>query len=216
MLMVLTAVMFSAAAWADGIDPKVIIQKGGGSTPITLTNPNPTFKAKAQTNQESGTSNCLTSTDACVFEVFQNQTGVTLASLTIAITDLKGFVFTCGDSSQILFFSNCSRSDQNGVTDIFFSGGTGVAPATQQCVPDSLIDSALAHFGKFNCQKIDPDDYKFVGGEFGLLIDATKSENFDGQSVSGQTITSPEPGVGLLVLFGMLALVLLKPVRRTV
>lgn len=202
--MVFTAAIFTAAAWADGIDPKVIIQKGGGSIPITLSDPNPKFSATATHN-----SHCLTSTDACVFEVFQNQTGATLKGLTIAITDITGFSFTCGDTSQILFFSNCSSSDKGGVTDVFFSGGTGVTPATQQCVKDG-------DFGEFNCQEFDKDDVKFVNGEFGLLIDATADEKFAGKLVSGQTITTPEPGVGLLVLFGILAFGLLKPVRRIV
>jgi hypothetical protein len=40
--------LFSAAAWADGVDPKVIPIKGSGSTPITLTNPNPTVSAQAE------------------------------------------------------------------------------------------------------------------------------------------------------------------------
>jgi hypothetical protein len=211
---VLTAALFSASAWADGVDPKVIIQSGSGSIPITLTNPNPSFGPVTATQN----SHCLSPSDACVFEVFQNQTGQTIHNLTIAINDLQGFSFQCGDASQILFFSNCSSSDNGSVTDVFFSGGTGIVAATQQCVADT--DPILGAIDKIlfalpgSCQKWDPDDYQFVGGEFGLLIDATATENFAGQSVTGQTLTTPEPGAGIMVLFSALAFGLLKLARR--
>jgi len=208
-LLVLAVAVFSASAWADGIDPRVIIQKGSGSIPITLTNPNPMFAATATQN-----SHCLTQSDACVFQVFQNQTGQTVHNLTIAINDLEGFSFQCGDSSQILFFSSCSSSDNGHVTDVSFSGGTGIVAATQQCVPDSLIDISLSLLNANWCKKVDPDDFKFVGGEFGLLIDATKDENFVGQSVTGQTLTTPEPDAGIMILSAALAFGLLKLLRR--
>jgi hypothetical protein len=198
-LLLLAVALFSASAWADGIDPKVIIQKGTGSIPITVTNPNPSFGPVTATQN----SNCLTPSDACVFEVFQNQTGQTLHSLTIAINDLKGFSFQCGG---FLFFSNCSSSDNGSVTDISFSGGTGIVPAVQKCVPD--LDDL---FGLLGC---DQDDVKMVNGEFGLLIDATASENFAHQIVTGQTLTTPEPGAGIMILSAALAFGLLKLLRR--
>lgn len=214
----LTAALFSASAWADGVDPKVIIQKGSGSIPITLTNPNPTFGPLTATTGSFGNTPCLTASDACVSQVFQNQTGQTIHSLTIAINDLAGFSFQCGDPSQILFFSSCNASDNGSVTDLSFSGGTGIVAATQQCVADS--DPVLGALDKIlfalpgSCQKWDPDDYQFVGGEFGVLIDATASENFAGSNVSGQTLTTPEPGAGIMVLFSALAFGLLKLARR--
>jgi hypothetical protein len=201
--------LVSTAAWADGIDPKVIIQGGGGSTPITVTNPNPTFSGTATQN-----SNCLSPTDACYYQVFQNQTGQTLHSLTINITDLAGFVFSCGDLSQISFFSACSATDNGSVTSVFFSGGTGIAAATKVCVPDNLIEQGLALLSPNWCTnptwlKLDPDsldDLQYTsasGGEFALLIDG--NANYAGQSVVGQTVSTPEPGTSLLVLFGALA-----------
>jgi hypothetical protein len=213
-LLLAVVALFSASAWADGIDPKVIIQGGTGSIPITVTNPNPSFGPVTATQN----SHCLTASDACVFEVFQNQTSQTLKSLTIAINDLKGFSFQCGDLSQILFFSNCSASDNGSVTDVSFSGGSGIAPATQQCVADSdpilgALDKALFSLPG-GCQKWDPDDFQFVGGEFGLLIDATASENFAGQSVTGQTLTTPEPGAGIMMLFAAVVFGLFKLLRR--
>jgi hypothetical protein len=212
--LLLTVALFSASAWADGVDPKVIIQKGSGSIPITLTNPNPTFGPLTATTGSFGNTPCLAASDACVSQVFQNQTGQTIHSLTIAINDLAGFSFQCGAPSQILFFSNCNSADNGKVTDLTFTGGVGIVAATQQCVPDSVIDFGLSLLGPNWCKKLDPDDYQFVGGEFGVLVDATQQEGFAGQSVAGQTLTTPEPGAGLMVLCSALAFGLLKLVRR--
>jgi hypothetical protein len=188
LLLIVTAALFSAAAWADGIDPKVIIQKGGGSIPITINNPKPSFGPVTATQN----SNCLTSTDACVFLVFQNQTGQTLTHLDILITD-NGFTFGCG---SFLFFANCSSTDNGTVSDVFFSGGAGIEAAKRKCEEEG--------------------ECKYKGGEFGLLIDGTASEHFLNDSVTGQTATTPEPGAGLMVLLGALAFGLFKLVRRAV
>ena len=199
-LLLLAVALFSASAWADGVDPKVIIQKGTGSIPITVNNPNPMFAATATTSEE-GNTHCLTESDACVFIVFQNQTSQTLRNLTIAINDLTGFMFQCGDSSS--FFSSCSSADNGHVTDVNFSGGTGILPAIQQCVTLSVVSALSA-----SCQK------QFSGGEFGLLIDATASEGFDDHSVSGTTVTTPEPDVAILMLSAAFAFGLIKLLRR--
>ena len=209
-LLVLAVALFSASAWADGIDPRVIIQKGSGSIPITGQNPNPSFPAPGQpaliasmgSFNDNGTSRpCLMQSDACVSIVFQNQTSQTLHNLTIAINDLSGFSFECGDSSQISFFSSCSSSDNGHVTDVNFSGGTGIVPAIQQCVSPTAVSTLSA-----SCQE-------FTGGEFGLLIDATEA-GFAGKSVSGTTLTTPEPDAGILMLSAAFAFGLLKLLRR--
>jgi hypothetical protein len=207
---VLAVALFSASAWADGIDPRVIIQKGSGSIPITGQNPNPSFPAPGQqpliaslgSFNDNGTSRpCLSDMDACVSIVFQNQTSQTLHNLTIAITDLSGFMFQCGDSSS--FFSSCNSSDNGHVTDVSFSGGTGILPAVQSCVSPTAVSSV-------SCQT------HFTGGEFGLLIDASGNEAqlFKGQSVSGQTLTTPEPDAGIMMLSAAFAFGLLKLLRR--
>jgi hypothetical protein len=142
--------------------------------------------------------------DYCVAEVFQNQTSQTLHTLTIAINDLAGFMFQCGLSSEISFFSSCSSSDNGHVTDVTFSQGTGILPAVQSCVAPTAVSSV-------SCQT------HFTGGEFGLLIDATADELKAAGTpltVTGQTLTTPEPDAGIMILSAGLAFGLLKLLRR--
>src|SRR6516164_8659785 len=97
--------MSASVVFADGIDPLVGVRSGGGPTPITLTDPNPTVTAMA------GTAGCSIPGDTCVVDVFQNQTGSTLTSLTIFIpTTTVGsniLNFTC-NSAETGIFNNCS------------------------------------------------------------------------------------------------------------
>jgi hypothetical protein len=219
-LLLLAVGLFSASAWADGVDPKVIPIKGSGSTPITITNPNPVVTATAQAPNAANLF-CLGAA-ACVNDVFQNQTGKTLTSITMFFSSSAnpGLIFSCGDMTQAVFFDNCNAANVSGGEDIILSadgknGFNGVAPATQQCVADS--DPALGAIDKVlfslpgGCQKWDPDDYKFVGGEFGIDI---YGDLMVGQSVTTQGITTPEPAAGLMVLSSALAFALLKLVRR--
>jgi hypothetical protein len=146
------------------------------------------------------------SPDVCVFEVFQNQTGQTLHNLTIQINEIGKYSFLCGGLSQISFFSSCNSSDDHDrhVWDISFFGGMGILPAIQSCVAPSAVSSV-------SCQT------HFTGGEFGLLIDATADEVASaGQplSVTGQTITTPEPDAGIMILSAAVAFGLLKLLRR--
>jgi len=214
-LLLFAVALFSAAAWADGVDPKVIPIKGSGSTPITITSPNPTVNAQAQAPSAANLF-CLGAV-ACVDDVFQNQTGKTLTSITMFFSASlnPGLVFSCGDMSQAVFFDNCNASNVSGGENIILSadgknGFNGVASATQQCVPDSLVDIGLSLLSPNWCQKLDPDDYKFVGGEFGIEIYGDLAV---GQSVTTTAITTPEPAAGLMV-FSALAFALLKLARR--
>jgi len=215
-LLLFAVAVFSAAAWADGVDPKVIPIRGSGSTPITITSPNPTVNAQAQAPNKANLF-CLGAV-ACVDDVFQNQTGKTLTAITMFFSaNLNpGLVFSCGDMSQAVFFDNCNASNVAGGENITLSadgknGFNGVASATQQCVPDSLVDVGLSLISPNWCQKLDADDYKFVGGEFGIDIYGDLAV---GQSVTTTAITTPEPAAALMVFFSALAFALLKLARR--
>ncbi len=221
-ILVLSAALFSAAAWADGIsDPKPIPQKGGGSTPITINDPNPVVTATALPN--SNTNPCPFESPFCVDDVFQNQTGQTLTHITMVFlsSDNPNLIFNCPSNSEMLsavFFDKCSQApDPKGGEDITFladglNGFTGVDPASKQCVPDSIGDHILDKISKSWCLKLDPDDYQFVGGEFAISIYGDDVTN--GLQVTTQAVTTPEPGAGLMVLFGALAFGLFKLVRR--
>jgi hypothetical protein len=193
-----TAALFSSASWADGIDPKVIPLGGTGSTPITITNPNPVVTAMA-VGPNAANLFCLGAV-ACVDDVFQNQTGKTLTSLTMFFSskDNPGLIFSCGDMTKALFFDLCTASSVTGGEDVSFladgmNGFKGVLPAVQECEEE--------------------EECRFVRGEFGIDIYGDLKV---GDSVTTQAITSPEPGAGLMVLFGALAFALFKLLRRGV
>jgi hypothetical protein len=204
LLLTVTAAVLSTATWADGIDPKVIIQGGTGSTAITLKDPNPTAPPQ---NPELNTGQCFyADSTACVLDIFQNQTGITIHSLTIGITDVTlpeigKLVFSCGASTDLLFFNHCSSSDNGSVTDIFFSNAPGS--------PFHGVDSAVLQCGD---DGEEDDCHNWVGGEFSVDIEGADLPA--GIPITVQAITTPEPGSGMMILCGALAFALIKLVRR--
>jgi len=211
LFVLLASAVFSTAVLADGIDPQVIIKPGGGSTPITLTNPNPTVTAPAVAN----TGQCTDpSAPACVFDVFQNQTGTTITSLTIFIPTLGNLIFSCGDPSTLTFdFNTCSTGNVAGGTDVFFTNSigspfSGVPSATFSCGDEDEGEG----FG--DIKKSDCDEPTFTGGEF--AVDVEGAGILPGTPFSLTAITTPEPGAALLMLFGALAFGLLAVGRRFV
>jgi len=221
LVVVAVSLLFCGTSWADGGDPKGTPINGSGSTPITLTNPNPTVYNVAAQTPSASNDNCLGSS-YCVDAVFQNQTGQTLTSLTMffSATANPGLTFTCGDMTQASFFDVCTPLTVTGGQELIFSadgenGFNGVAPATQQCVPDSVVDYYEALIlGPSWCTCLDPDDYQFVGGEFGILLYGTDVSATT--HVTEQAVTAPEPGAGLMVIIGALVFGVLSLVRRAV
>lgn len=227
-LMVVAFFGISASlALADGVDPLVGIKSGGGSTPITVTNPNPTFSLIVV--QDPGDASvCSIAGDTCavvptgpgagMLPVFQNQTGSTLTMLTVFIANgTLPLTFSC-NPAETSIFSSCSPTVVAGGTDVTFSGGTGVAPATFGFKGDDDSDDSF-------CQEVGPsgsgcsDDFGFIGGEFAVDIEGVLSDSTSdlptGTTIQGATITStPEPGSALLLLFGAAAFGLAKLVRR--
>jgi hypothetical protein len=222
LLMVVAFLALSASlALADGVDPLAGIKSGGGSTGITLTNPNPTFDLVT-----AQSSFCTIAGDVCavvpagqpgagMLPVFQNDTGVTLTSITLFIQDTVGVPLTyhC-NTAETLIFANCSTAIVAGGTDVTFSGGSGV-PAfvfKSDGDPDDSFCAVAGPTGS-NC----PDD--FVGGEFAVDIEGIISGDPTndlpaGIKIDGTVVTSPEPGSALMLLFGAAAFGLAMLVRR--
>ena len=204
-------------AFADGVDPLAGIKKGGGSTPITITNPNPIVTGTMVQDSGDGKT-CTIAGDTCLQDVFQNRLGTTLTSLTIFVTSPSNLTFACNEEETDIF-AKCQVNPVNGGFDFFFSGGS-VASATLTCVPDGdLDDLTVLVFGCPN-KFLNADDYKWVGGEFAFDIEGTLTDGVPdapaGTTITTQVITSPEPGSASMLLFGMLAFGLLKVARRTV
>ena len=205
----------AALALADGVDPLVGIKHGGGSTPITITNPNPIVTGKLVQDSGDGKT-CTIAGDTCLLEVFQNQLGKALTNLTIFVTSPSNLTFSCNEGETDIF-ANCQVTPVKGGFDFFFSGGS-VASATFQCVGDGDLDDVLIRF--LGCPNFltNKDDWKWIGGEFAVDIEGTLTDGVPdapaGTVVTTQVITSPEPGSALMLLSGMLALGLVKVARR--
>lgn len=116
-------------------------------------------------------------------------------------------VFSCPSATEMLsavFFDICTPMTTSGGMDITFSadgknGFTGVSPF--KCVPDSDDEEG-------GC---DPDDVVSTGL---FAIDIYGSDVLSSTVITTQAITTPEPGAGLMVLFGAVAFGLFKLVRR--
>jgi hypothetical protein len=200
--LILAAAVVATAAWADGVDPKVIIQGGGGSTPITITDPNPTVTTPAQANTGQCFNKDVTQVPACVFDVFQNQTGNTLTHLTIFIPTIDSLVFKCDPTTLLIFFNDCNSNGATGGTDVNFfntanSPFAGVPTATP-CNSDLEEECGMP----------------FVGGEF--AVDIEGAGVVTGTVIPVTVITTPEPGAALLMLFGAMVFGLFRLTRRTV
>lgn len=218
-LLVVALLSFSASVvLADGVDPLVGIGHGNGSTPITVTDPNPTFNLVT-----AQSSVCTIAGDVCavippgmpdagMLPVFQNDLGVTIPTLTIFIQNgTTPLTYTCNDA-ELTFFAACTSVSVAGGTDVMFSGGTGV-PAIIFYPDDDSDDSSCETLGPTGSGCSDD----FVPTEFTVDIEGTPIDAFDlpaGIPIQGTVVTSPEPGSALMLLFGMLAFALAKVARR--
>ena len=121
-LLLITAALFSATAWADGIDPKVIIQNGGGSVPIV----------------GNSFSFNVDSSGGGLFDFIAPTTGEDIFSLALIFSetpttgpfncDTGGFFATCGftfnsDGSVTALFSGASEDEPELVDDICEKSG---------------------------------------------------------------------------------------------
>ena len=226
LLLVVALLSFSASViLADGVDPLVGIGHGNGSTPITITNPNPTFSLVTAQSPA-----CTIAGDVCavippgmpdagMIPVFQNDLGKTIPTLTIFIQNIPmtALTYQC-NFGELSFFSTCNTVSVAGGTDVIFSGGTGV-PALIFYPDDDLDDESCASVipGPEGPPAACSDD--FVPTEFtvdieGIISGDPTNDLPQNLNIQGSVVTTPEPGSALMLLFGMLAFALAKVARR--
>lgn len=172
------------SARADGVDPTVVIRRVD-PTPLPITSPTETFPIVATS----------------VFNVFafQNDTGVTLTSLSLDLfAGLSGLTYSCGSFAGGGIFSTCSSTPGSNHDTLikFFGTGPGfpgITPAT--CSGDGDGDGD----GDF-----DFDDLSGCsGGIYSLVFTGIPV----GAVVMGTgTVATPEPMSAVLLLGGLAGL----------
>ena len=161
-LLVVTAALLSAATWADGIDPKVGIQGGGGSQHITPRNPNLNFKGT------TGTTECAIPNNICLVLELENDLGHAINSLIFSQGPLKfpNLTYECA----IAFFWPSLRRSYTYEWRVGhrFSGGSIPSACVSDNSPLAALDPPVVPPG--SC-KVGSDDY-VGGGEFALDIES--------------------------------------------
>lgn len=179
----------ASAAMADGIDPTVKIRNVDPlSTPVT--DPNQTFMVLATANNPvSG---------------FQNQTGVTLTSISLTLSgySLGGYLsFSCANDFALeSVFSSCTSTENqaNHSYTLVFSGvgGNFSGILSADCLTPSATNGLgwlAALFGCNNCQG-GQYEVEFTGIPKGSLVIGTA------------TVATPEPATAVMLLTGIVGL----------
>jgi len=192
-------VAFAAVgAKADAVDPTVIIRKVDPK-PIVITSESQIFDITASSHKN-------------IF-AFQNDTGMTLDSLTL---DLFGanvdLLFSCGSFAGGDIFENCSSSaGAHGDTILSFSGVggdfTGITAAT--C---GWVDKGKGDDDDNNLDHNHDDKWKCTGGIYSLEFDGIPQ----GAKVEGTgTFLTPEPVSAVMLLSGLAGLAGLRKRRAS-
>jgi hypothetical protein len=181
---------------ADGVDPTVIIRRVDPA-PLPITSSNETFNIFA-----TATKNIF---------AFQNDTGVTLTSLTLDLfAGSAGLLYSCGGFAGADIFADCSAtSGSNGATIISFfgvgNGFSGLDAAT--CTDD---DKGKGDDKHDKDKKNHDDKISCTGGIFSLEFDGIPQ----GAVVRGTgTVSAPEPMTAVMLVSGLLGLAGLRKRR---
>lgn len=184
---------------ADGIDPTVIIRRVD-PTPLPITSTDETFNIFA-----TATHNIF---------AFQNDTGVTLTTLTLDLfAGNSGLVYSCGSFAGADIFADCSASaGANGATIISFfgvgNGFSGLDAASCTVVDKGKGDDD----GDDSLDKKNSDDkVTCTGGIFSLEFDGIPK----GAVVRGTgTVGTPEPATAVMLVSGLFGLAGLRKRRK--
>ena len=197
-LIVLALASFAAsAALADGLDPTVVVRKVD-PPPIAITSPTETFDIFATAKHN-------------VF-AFQNDTGITLTSLTLDLfTGSWGLTYSCGSFAGGGVFADCSATpgpDGDTIVSFFGVGGddTGIGPAT--CTTD---DKGKGD-DKWDWQdkKNHDDKTECAGGIYSLEFGGIPK----GAVVEGVgSFVTPEPATAVMLFSGLMGLAGLRKRR---
>jgi len=191
LFVLLVLVGFTAsAALADGIDPTVVIRQVD-PPPVAITDPFGTIIVSATADQN-------------VF-AFQNDTGLTLVSLSVTLFGLTvPLDFSFGEDPGAGIFANTQLTqNNNGSFTLLFSGldadHTGLLPAVCNTGGIEVLASSY-------CQQC-------VGGIYSLVFDfsdvpADQLKNV--LVVGAATVSAPEPGTLMLLSAGLVGLLGLR------
>lgn len=196
-MIVLALASFAAsAALADGLDPTVVVRRVD-PPPIAITSPTQIFNIFATAKNN-------------VF-AFQNDTGITLTSLTLDLfAGSSGLTYSCGTFAGGDIFADCTSTPEPGgdtLISFFGVGGvdTGIGPAT--CTIDDKGKGDDLHAPKDNNHddKIDCDggiySIEFGGIPKGAVVRGTGS------------FVTPEPATAVMLFGGLMSLAGLRKRR---
>jgi hypothetical protein len=196
-LLVLALACFAAsAALADGLDPTVVVRKVD-PPPIAITSPTETFDLFATAKNN-------------VF-AFQNDTGITLTSLTLDLfAGSSGLTYSCGTFAGGGVFADCSSTPGPGGTIIDFFGidssDTGIAPATCMTVDKGKGDDKSEGKDKKN----QDDKTVCAGGIYSLEFGGIPKDSV----VRGTgSFVTPEPATAVMLFSGLMGLAGLRKRR---
>ena len=205
-LFLLLAVLAFAVsvASADAIDPTVII-RGTDPPPIPITNPHQTFT--------------FTATSTILDIAFQNDTGVLLRSLSLALTGTDAFgnplAFSFGDNPGDGIFANFNSSVNGNTTTLFFFGvdgtHTGLVPAV--CSGGSGDDNSQVNQNNQGNQ--DGTKVKCVGGVYDIEFAGIPPGGIVHGTGTVSTVGTPEPAALFLFSAGLAGLAAFRKRRSS-
>ena len=179
----------AVAAKADAVDPTVIIRKVDPK-PIVITSESQVFDITASSKKN-------------IF-AFQNDTGITLDSLTLDLFGTNAsLLFSCGSFAGGDIFENCTSSaGSHGDTILSFSGVggdfTGITAAA--C---GWVDKGKGDDDDNNQDHNRDDKFTCTGGIYSLEFDGIPK----GAKVGGTgTFLTPEPVTSVMLLSGLAGL----------
>jgi hypothetical protein len=188
----------ASAALGDGLDPTVVVRRVD-PPPIAITSPTETFDIFATAKHN-------------IF-AFQNDTGITLTSLTLDLfAGTSGLIYSCGSFAGGGVFADCTATAEPGgdtLISFFGVGGddTGITPAT--CTTDDKGKGDDKWDG-IKDSKNNDDKTECTGGIYSLEFGGIPK----GAVVRGTgSFVTPEPATAVMLFGGLVSLAGLRKRR---